>query len=329
MEYAGLDVHKEFVQACWVNSDNEVAREGRFPTTQAGLRDLCLAARGTRCVLEASTACYPVYDSLQEASINVIAAHPFRVKAIASAKVKTDKIDARTLAQLNCANLIPQAHLPSRETRNLRDLIKQHITLTQEATGIKNQVHAMLLKQGIKSPASLFTKKNMQWASSKAQGSTKIAVEQDFQRIELIKTQRKAVDEQITALAMQNPDAVLLKTLPGFGWFTALLVAAQVDGVKRFTDSEHLQSYSGLVPATRQSANVKHSGRISKQGSSTLRWALVQAAWRAVREKNRFRKKFLKLSRKIGSKKAIVAVARKMISCAYFMLLRGESYKNA
>ena len=112
-KYGGLDVHKDFVQACWVNNKNEVVREDRFDTTPDGLAALCGAAHGTHCVLESSTACFQVYDALQDAGVRVRVAHPLRVKAIASAKVKTDKVDAKTLAQLECANLVPEAHIPS------------------------------------------------------------------------------------------------------------------------------------------------------------------------------------------------------------------------
>ena len=124
MLFGGLDVHKDFVQACWINQDNQVVKEERFETTPAGIQALCSFAQGSRCVIESSTACYPVFDALNEANVSVRVAHPLRVKAIASAKIKTDKIDAHTLAQLEMANLIPEAHLPGKQTREWRELIR-------------------------------------------------------------------------------------------------------------------------------------------------------------------------------------------------------------
>jgi len=327
MSYGGLDVHKDFVQACWVNQDNQVVREKRFETTPAGIQALCACAQGSQCVVESSTAVYPVYDALQDARVQVHVAHPFRVKAIASAKVKTDKVDARTLAQLECANLIPEAHLPCKQTREWRELIQQHIVITNETTRIKNQTRAKLLKKGIRI-TNPFTKKNQAALLNESTPMTKLALEQAFQRLRFLQQQRKTVDELIESEAQLHPDAVLLKTLPGCGWFSALLLASAIDGVARFPDAEHLISYAGLAPSTRQSGNVTRTGHISKQGNSKMRWVLTQIAWRAVRQSKKFRKKFIKLGRKKKKTIAVIAVARKLLTVAYFMLSRREVYSE-
>lgn len=328
MLYAGLDVHKDFVQACWVNQDNQVVREERFETTPAGIQDLCTAAQDSQCVVESSTAVYHVFDALQDANVTVEAAHPLRVKAIASAKLKTDKVDARMLAQLACANLIPPAHLPGRATRELRDLIHQHVLLTDESTRIKNQTRALLLKRGIKPGRDLFTKKNQNQVIEQTQGVAKLALEQALERLRFLQEQRAIVDDLIDQQAQTNQDAVLLKTIPGVGWFSALLLASAIDGVERFPDAEHLVSYAGLAPSTRQSGNVTRTGPISKQGNSKMRWVLIQNAWQAIRRSKRFRKKFMKIGRKKNAKTAITVVARKMLTVAYFMLSRREVYSE-
>jgi transposase len=326
VNYAGLDVHKDFVQACVIDEQGKTLLERRYETTSTGIKQLQTQMQQTNCVIESSTACFRIYDALQEANVKVRVAHPLQVKAIASAKIKTDKLDAHTLAQLERANLIPEAHLPDKQTRETRNLIREHASITREATRLKNRVRSLLLKQGFSTPKNLFTNQNKARTLQLVKGTTNTIIEQAFQRLLLLNQQKKSVDELIEQQAQQNPDAILLKTIPGFGWFTALLVAVETDGVQRFQDDRHLTSYAGLVPSTRQSGNTRHTGPISKQGNKLMRWALVQAAWRAVRESKRFKKLFVKASRKRGSKKAVVAVARKILTCAFFMLSRRQAF---
>ncbi len=328
MLYGGLDVHKDFVQACWVNQQNQVVREERFETTPAGIQGLCSAAQGSRCVVESSTAVYPVYDALQDAHVQVRAAHPFHVKAIASAKLKTDKVDARMLAQLECANLIPEAHLPNKFTREQRELVRQHVSLTGKMTALKCRIKSVLAKHGISVPKSLFNKRKNLESLKALPAVARLVVQQSLDQLNFVNQQREAVDALIEETAGQNPDAVLLNTMPGVASFSALLLASAIDGIERFTDSNHLVSYAGLAPSTRQSGNVTRTGPISKQGNSLMRWVLVQCAWTAIRNSKRFRKRFVKIGKKRGAKTAIVAVARKMLTVAYFMLTRREAYNE-
>ena len=329
MLHGGLDAHKDFVQACFVDDAGGVVREGKYPTTPEGLRKLCKDSSNAKCVLEASSSCLPVFDALQARGVRVRVAHPLKVKAIASAKLKTDKVDARMLAQLERADLIPEAHVPDKFTRELRQLVRQHVSLTQERTGIKGYVHALLLKNGLRTPfKNAFTNKAREHLSKNTAGILNLAFEQSFERITLLGKQRDAVDAEIEKQALLNPDAVLLKTIPGVGWFSALLLAVEIDGVKRFADHKHLQSYAGLVPSTRQSGTVKHSGPLSKQGNKLIRWALVQDAWVAIRHSKRFRKIYLRMARKKGVKKAIVVVARKILTSAFYMLQKREEFNE-
>ena len=329
MLYAGLDVHKDFVQACWVNRKVEVVREEEFLTNETGLNNLRSACKGSRCVMESSTACFRVYDALKEGRVKVRVAHPLMVKAIASARIKTDKIDARMLADLEKADLNPESYVPSKETRDERQLVREHCTITEEMTRAKNQSRALFLKQGVATPKNLFTKKQFLTCLEKAKGITKLSLEQSWDRLEFLGEQKKFVDELIEKQAMNNDDAILLKTIPGFGYFTAFLLAVEIDGVKRFPDAEHLTSYAGLVPSTRQSGSVTKHGGIGRGGNKRMRWVLVQAAWRALGKSKRFKSLFTRELRKgKGCKKAIVIVAKKILTTAFFMLGRRQAFKE-
>lgn len=329
MNSAGLDVHKDFVQACIVNKNGKTLLDERFETTPEGLQQLQKQMKNAHCVIESSTACYQVYDALQAAQIPVHAAHPLKVKAIAFAKIKTDKIDAHTLAQLERADLIPEAHLPDKETREQRVLVRQHVALTEESTRLKNRIRALFLKQGIKTPSDLFdSRKRIAEYPSKLSGATRMTVMQLFEQLRFLREQRAAIDKTIEEAAHQNEDAKLLRTMPGVGWFSAFLLASEIDGVKRFPDAQHLQSYGGLVPAIRQSGNTAHYGHISKQGNPLIRWVLVQDAWVAVEHSRKFRKFFLRVKRRHGAKRAVIAVARKMLGIAFVMLSRRQAFRE-
>ena len=158
MDFAGLDAHKESVQACLKGDAGQLLKEQRFGTTDTGLEKLYQTVKNARCVIEASTACYPVYDYLHDRGVQIRVAHPKRVKAICSAKLKTDKVDARMLADLERANLIPEAHIPSKEVRDKRDLVRHHISLTKQRTRLINQTKASLLRYRVRLPKNIFTK---------------------------------------------------------------------------------------------------------------------------------------------------------------------------
>jgi len=156
----------------------------------------------------------------------------------------------------------------------------------------------------------------------------KPVLQQSLQHIQELEKKKDQIDALIEKQAKKNTQAVLLQSIPGVGWFTAYLVIVFIDEIKRFPSPEQLVSYVGLAPSIYQSGNTTHFGHISKHGRSELRWALGQCSWIAVRKTNKFRKKYLKIKRKHGKKKAITAVARKMLTVMYYMLKRNEVFNE-
>src|SRR3989338_4194407 len=149
--HVGLDVHKEFCQAAFLDENGEFVREERFENSASGLAELAQAAKDCEVVMESSTSSMHVYDALSE-TCRVKVAHPSKVKAIASARIKTDKIDARILAQLLKADMIPESYVPKKEHRQARLLVRHRASLVELRTQIKNKIHALLTKEGIKIP---------------------------------------------------------------------------------------------------------------------------------------------------------------------------------
>lgn len=152
MVYVGLDVHKEFCQACVIDPSGRVLSNEKFSSTQKELDGFLRRFKNAKFVLESTGIWEFIYEGIEKRGFEVVVAHPLKVRAIAEAKVKTDKVDAETLAQLLRADLIPRSWVPSKDMRDLRQLVRQRAYLVQRATGFKNRISAELLRRGVRRP---------------------------------------------------------------------------------------------------------------------------------------------------------------------------------
>jgi len=327
--YVGLDVHKDFCQAAFVSSNGEFVKEERFENTCSGLADLAQATKDCEVVMESSNSSMHVYDALSK-TCKVKVAHPSRVKAIASARIKTDKIDARILAHLLRANLIPESFVPSPEYRQARLIVRHRASLVEVRTQIKNKIHAILIRDGIKSPfTEKFGREGMLFLKHVDIGEAQRAsLDSLLSVLEALSKQVKEADRRVEYHASQDAYAKLLATHPGVGRLTALAAASEICDISRFSSHKKLSSYFGLVPSVYQSGGTDRKGHITKEGSSLMRWLLVQCAWTAVKRSRRFKRKYDKLKKRVGKNKAIVAIARTIAVDMYFMLVKNEEYKE-
>lgn len=328
--FVGLDVHKEFCQAAFVDGKGRVIREERFENNVPGRAKMASAVRRSKVVLEASSSAFPVYDALQGVC-TIKVAHPLKVKAIASARIKTDKIDARILAQLLRADLIPESYFPSKEQRQVRALVRHRVTLRRMSTRVKNQISSILTMEGIEVPCTdKFGKKGLVFIrSAPVQDTHRMAIDSLLAVLGELNKHIADADQRIEALASENAYAKLLQTHTGVGSLTALAVASEIVDIHRFPSHKHFSSYLGIVPSVYQSGGTDRKGHITKQGNKMLRWLLVQCARSAARHSKRFKKKYNSLRRKgVAENKAIVAIARLIAVDMYFMLVKNEPYKE-
>jgi transposase len=278
--------------------------------------------------LEASYAWEPMYDWLDELVEEVTLAHPLKVKAIASAKIKTDAIDAETLAQLLRANLIPKSHVPDKTTRELRSLVRRRASLVRQRSHLKHQAHSILLKNGLKAPVTdIFGKRGKEWLTKLTlPHAERFAMDSILAIISAFDEQLKLSETTIDAVAGNIKPVQRLTTIPGVGNYSGLLAYADIDDIKRFPTAKKLAAYAGLVPSTYQSGNTNRKGPITKNGSKLLRWVLNQAAHKAVQTDPWLNKFYNHLVKKKGSQKAITAVARKILTYMYIILTEGIEY---
>jgi transposase len=329
MLYIGLDVHKEFCQACVIDERGRALSNERFPSTHESLDVFLAGIKHAKFVLESTGIWEYIYEGIEDRGFEVVLAHPLKVRAIAEARVKTDKVDAETLAQLLRADLIPRSWVPSRDIRDLRQLVRQRVYLSRQATSFKNRISAELLRRGVRRPLELktsFTKKDVERMRSLDIPS----VTSNLDCLERIQAQIEEMNMQLQDEFHRRPDAQLIATVPGIGYYGALLIHAEIDDINRFPDPESLAAYAGLVPTVSQSASTVHYGGISKEGSAYLRWVLTEAvhSHKNLHAGSNLAKFHSRIEKRRGKNKATIATARKLVHIIYWMLRTREPYHS-
>ena len=329
MLYIGLDVHKEFCQACVMNKSGLVISNERFLSTQEALDKFLDRFEEAKFVLESTGIWEFIYEGIEKRGFEAVLAHPLKVRAISEAKVKTDKVDAETLAHLLRADLIPRSHVPPRDIRNLRQLVRHRAYLVRQCTSIKNRIHAELLRRGIRRPDDLkktFTFKHVEWMRSLGI----LTIDSSLNCLEGIQEQIREVESFLLAEYNSMKDAQLIATIPGIGFYGALLILAEIDDIHRFSHPEKLCAYAGLVPTVHQSASKVSYGGISKDGSKYLRWILTEAVHIHVRvcPDSRLSRFHSRIARRRCKQIAVISTAKKLLHTIYWMLLKEEEYHS-
>jgi transposase len=323
MMYAGLDIHKNTIHWTIVDEKGEILESKNFTNHRDEL-DKFLCNRPIKLVMEACGFWMEHFDYLREKGYQVILAHPMRVEAIASAKMKTDKIDSEILAQLLRCNLIPESWAPSAGIREERELIRFRCQLSKINATLKNRIKSILLKKGVKYRQDIWTLKLKPLLEAQ---DTKIKAY--LAVMGSVQEQMRSADIKIKELNKKDPRANLLTSIYGIGEFAARLLLSEIGEISRFQSAKHLKSYAGIIPSLHQSGLTYKHGHITKQGSKYIRWVLVQCAHVAVRkEGSRFQRFFFKVAQRKGKKIAIVATAAKMLDIIYFLLSTNQVYKE-
>jgi len=278
--------------------------------------------------MEATTNWYYFYELLESKTKNISLAHPAKTRVIAEAKLKNDKVDSKILAHLLRTDLLPKAYIPSKETRDLGELLRYRASLVRFRAQIKNKIHAILSKNGIAFCYSdLFGKAGMAFLKQiKLRESYRLSIDGYLAIIEQINIQISDVSKEIDQIAKIDDKAQLLMSIPGIGAYSALLILSEIGDISRFPRENNLVSYAGIAPSVRSSGGKTHYGHITKQGSRWLRWILIQATPHVVVSSPDYKRLYNKLVAKKGKGTAKVAIARKVLIAIYYMLQRGERF---
>jgi transposase len=338
LRFVGLDVHKCVLQICIIDAKGKVVFKQRLENfDREKLLDFARQhLRPDDCVaLEATTNTWAVARLLQPFVAKVVASNPLATKAIAQAKVKTDKIDAEVLAQLLRCDYLPQVWQPDEATSLLRELTSRRTALVGDRTAVRNRIHGLLAVRLLSTPEinALFGPKGRAWLdglSADQLGSQgRLILDADLRLHDAIEREIKVLEQELAQRGYNDDRVKLLMTLPGVDVTTAEALLAALGDVSRFVDGDHAASYLGLTPSTRQSANHCYHGPITKAGNSHARSMLVQAAHAVARHPGPLGYFFRKLSKRKKYNVAVVATARKLVVIAWHMLTRNEPYRYA
>lgn len=313
-----------------MDQDGTVIKQGKVSTTEKETTQFfdALDEKPLR-VIEPVSQWYWYAQVLESAGCSVKLAHPLKVKAIASARVKTDKIDSVVLAHLLRSNLLPEAYLSPPHYRDLKELVRFRAALAHLRTQVKNKVHSILHKHGlIHEFSDLFGKAGRKWMRALDLSETfRAALLSYLTLIEQLTAEIASCERVIAERAAASPSAQIITSIKGFGYYTALTVVSEIGDIHRFHSGKHLMSYAGLVPSVYSSGGKTRMGRITKQGSKWLRWTMVEAAHRQVQYRGTyFGRYYRKLHAKKGAGTAAVATARKMLAVIYRMLKDGTPF---
>jgi transposase len=319
--YVGIDVHRKRSQVAVVTGDGKVQlNKNTVNGTEPILRLIGDLPVGTPVAFEAAFGWSWLADLLQDYGFESHLVHPLRCKAIASARLKNDKVDAATLAQLLRADLLPEAWIAPAGVRQFRALLRHRVGLVRLRTMLQNRIHAVVADFGYDRAGSYLTGPGRGWlAGLELPAISRELVTDYLAVIDGLAPVIERIDGGLRQHAKADPRVKVLTTLPGVGQFTALVMLAEIGDISRFASARKLASWAGLTPTVRGSDLTVRHGHISKQGSAWLRWVMNQAAQTAKRSPE-FADTYAAIAKRRGRKIATIAISRKLLTRAWHLL---------
>lgn len=279
--FYGLDVHKEFIQVCELARDGKSRRDFRIGGSAEAIEAFARKLEQTDpVVLEATFHTWAIVQILSRHVDRVVVADPAQLKAIAQARIKTDKVDAHILAQLLRLDFLPEVEMPDRGTWALRQLLAHRRQLRRLSVATKNTIHSVLNRSLKRYPGKfLFSEKGFLWLEElELPAAERMVLDHQASLLRQIQERLTAVDGELLREARLYPEAKLLVTIPGVDVVVAMGFRAAIGSIDRFRSPQKLTAYFGLVPKIRQPGSTCYYGHITKAGSRNARWLAIEAA---------------------------------------------------
>ncbi len=326
MWHVGIDLHRETVVIAAVNDAGEVIKPVTIPCSDATTIVDTLKALGRfRAVIEASATYRWLYKLLAPHG-TILLAHPFRLRAMVQRRTKTDKLDAQLLANLLRIDQIPLAYIPPEPYQQLRDLTRRRARLGRELAEAKIQLRAILARLNLKAPYRVpFGPRGLAWFRKQDFGWIENLVRDELlSRLRHFGEQAAIIDQHIERLSAAFPQAKALTNIHGIGLYSALLIVAEIGDPERFRTAKQVGAYAGLTCRVHQSGGHCYRGSISRQGSSWMRWILVEAAMKVIHKDRALKNFYTRVRKRSSAKIARVAVARKLAEICWKRLRRWQ-----
>lgn len=315
-QYIGIDLHKASFHACAISADGRRLWEAAFPRTADGIA--AFAAReigGAHLAVEATTPTWRFVDAIQPHGVTVCVVDARKTKLKAGYAAKTDRLDARRLADALRRDSVTSVYIPPPAIRELRELTRGRQQLVRWRTKIVQAIRALLLRQDVAEPPvrTLTSRRGLAWLRTVQLGPTSEPTLRRLERVlHAVLAETTAADAAVRAAAAADPVACALTRLVGVGPVLGLVLRAEIGTIDRFPRGAALACHAGIVPVVHASGTTFRSGAITRQGSPWLRWALVEIALHALQQPDPLGRWARRLAIRKGIKRARVALARRL-----------------
>ena len=326
--FAGIDYHKKTIAVTLGNCKGAVLGQYNLQNHTVITREFFGQFKRLECAVESCRGYEWLVDQLRELGHGIEVGDARSIKLIAQSRCKTDKIDSRILMELRAIGFLPTTYIPTAEEREYREMLRHRSAMVKTVSRSKLRVHALLDKEnkGIRYPFTRDGRKYLQ--DVELMESRKQVLERELEIIDFVEEIVHAQEQKIARHARSEPSIERLRSIPGFDVLMSTAFHAEIGDVSRFNNSSQVAAYLGLVPRVYSSGNTRRCGRITKTGSKFMRWMLVQAAWTAIRHSPNLRDKFSGISRRRGSKVAIISIARTLATIAFRILKDRTIYQE-
>lgn len=337
MIHIGIDYHKRSSHFVVMDDAGEIRWDGDMPSCRESFETLRASlppGEPVQSALEAGPNWGVPFDILEELELGPKLSNPLKTKLIGESFIKTDKIDATAIAMMLRADMLPLVHVPSKEVRDQKNLLRQRSWLVKIQTAIKNRIHALVDRNHVKPPekTDLFGAHGRAWLNVLTlPGPDGKLLKSDLELLDTLRSHIRQTEKWIEAELKANAYIPILESLPGVGKLLAALIALEIDTIERFLTPEKLCSYSGLAPSTFQTggkgAKTYHGGLIPTCNRH-LRYAFIEAAWTAARVSPHYSAYYRRMRYSKGASDTIPAVARKLCVVAWYCLKKQQPYQE-
>jgi transposase len=339
MQHIAFDAHKHYTLASVERPDGMLVTEMRIQHARGMLEKFLRRCEpGSPVAVETIGSWYWIVDEIESAGMVPRLVHARKAKLMLGMVNKTDRLDARGLNQLQRTGTLPTVWIPSQELRDWRDLPRTRMVLVRQRTQLKNRIHATLAKYGLtlKEVSDLFGKQGreiLRQRIAELPAQTAFATTAVLEQVEALDQQARRFERQMGEVFTVTPEIQLLMTLPGVGFILATVIWTEVGDVRRFGGPEKLAAYAGTTPRVSESGGKRRYGPVRPDVNRYLKWAFVEAAnavcqTRGRRPQRHVSQLYNRVARRRGHQKAISAVARHLAEATYWMLTKGEQYRE-
>ena len=335
MNSIGVDLHKQIITVCVMDDEFQIVGRKTLrcnsPDTIVGFIE---KFQPFNVVVEATASYQWFVELVEPLAENVVLANPKKLRVIAESTKKTDRLDAQVLAEFLARDMIPQAYLPTPRQRQHRALVRHRQYIQARMTAVRNKLRRVLSDYNA-DRRDLFTIANRREYTKQLSlnDADRFIIDQFWADHEHFAEQLLELGKMLKEFAKKGPHREkeareILKTVPGVGTVTIEVLLSELGDVARFRNAKAVCAYAGLAPVVRQSGGKKSKDLgITKEGSGLLRWVLVEAAWRIVRTSPKWERIYERIAKRARSKRAIVAIARKLLCVVYAMLKTMTPYR--